>query len=126
MTKVFNVTADCKPEQHYMVHIEGRLEQIKKLVDGGNCFSLAFANSFLRLFESLIGKLTSYPELNEMLHSLLFTGRNIPYKPDEVSIDNAAMFGFIKKQHGVVAIANRIFETRLYNLYISSAEMQRK
>jgi hypothetical protein len=78
------------------------------------------------LFESLVGKLTSYPELNEMLQALLFTGRNIPYNPDEASIDNATMFGFIKNQHGVVAIANRIFETRLYNLYLSSAEMQRK
>jgi len=34
------------------------------------------------------------------------------------------MFGFIKKQNGVVAIANRIFETRLYNLYLSTSEMQ--
>lgn len=27
------------------------------------------------------------------------------------------MYGFIKNQHGVVEVANRIFETRLYNLY---------
>ncbi|WP_310602437.1 AAA-like domain-containing protein [Anaerosporobacter sp.] len=76
------------------------------------------------LFESLIGKLTSYPELNSMLRSLLFTGKSIVYNSDEPAIDTATMFGFIKNQHGIVAIANRIFETRLYNLYLSTAEMQ--
>lgn len=76
------------------------------------------------LFESLIGKLTNYPELNGMLETLLFTGKNIVYNVDNIAIDNATMFGFIKNQHGVVAIANRIFETRLYNFYLSTSEMQ--
>ena len=76
------------------------------------------------LFESLIGKLDSYPELNAMLESLLFTGKSIVYNADNLAIDNATMFGFIKNQHGAVAIANRIFEMRLYNLYLSSSEMQ--
>ena len=76
------------------------------------------------LFESLTGKLQDYPELNTMLRSLLFAGRSIAYNADEPAIDMASMFGFIKNQHGTVAIANRIFEMRLYNLYLSSAEMQ--
>ncbi|MDD3340487.1 MAG: AAA-like domain-containing protein, partial [Lachnospiraceae bacterium] len=76
------------------------------------------------LFESLMGKLISYPQLNRMLCSLLFTGKSIVYNPDEPAIDNATMFGFIKNEHGVVAIANRIFETRLYNFYLSTSQMQ--
>ncbi len=28
MGKVFNTTADCKPQLHYMVDIGGRLEEI--------------------------------------------------------------------------------------------------
>ena len=76
------------------------------------------------LFDSLLNKLTDYPELNTMLNSLLFTGKSIVYNLDNTAIDIAAMFGFIKKQNGVVAIANRIFETRLYNLYLSTSEMQ--
>lgn len=76
------------------------------------------------LFESLIGKLTNYPELNAMLKSLLFTGKSIVYNADNMAIDNATMFGFIKNQNGTVAIANRIFEMRLYNLYLSDSEMQ--
>lgn len=76
------------------------------------------------LFDSLTGKLAEYPELDKMLQSLLFTGRDIVYNPDEPSIDMAAMFGLIKRQDGNVVIANRIFETRLYNRYLSASEMQ--
>ena len=76
------------------------------------------------LFESMIGKLISYPELNSMLESLLFTGKSIVYNADNIAIDNATMFGFIKNQNGSVAIANRIFEMRLYNFYLSSSKMQ--
>lgn len=76
------------------------------------------------LFDSLNNKLTVYPELNTMLNSLLFTGKSIAYNLDNTAIDIAMMFGFIKNQNGVVAIANRIFETRLYNLYLSTSEMR--
>lgn len=34
------------------------------------------------------------------------------------------MLGFLKEQEGVAVIANRIFEMRLYNLYLSAAQMQ--
>ncbi len=78
------------------------------------------------LFKSLMGKLTSYPELNTMLRNLLFTGKSIPYNSDEQAIDTATMFGFIQNQNGFVVIANRIFETRLYNFYLSSADMQQQ
>lgn len=33
MKKVFNVTADCKPDLHYMVNLDERLAEIKQLVD---------------------------------------------------------------------------------------------
>ena len=35
MGKVFNVSADCKPKQHYMVNIDERLAQIKDMVECG-------------------------------------------------------------------------------------------
>lgn len=76
------------------------------------------------LFESLIGKLTGYPALNAMLRALLFTGRSIVYNADDPSVDAASMFGFIRNKDGTVVISNRIFETRLYNYYLSLAEMQ--
>lgn len=78
------------------------------------------------LFKSLINKLKDYPELNQTIQTILFTGKSIAYNADETSIDIATMFGFVKNQNGKVVIANRIFETRLYNYYLSSVEMQSK
>ncbi len=78
------------------------------------------------LFESLIGKLTNYEELNTMIENLLFAGKNIVYNADNIEIDIATIFGFIKNNNGIAIIANRIFETRLYNFYLSSANMQKQ
>ena len=50
------------------------------------------------LFESLREKLESYPELNSMLYSLLFTGKAIVYNYYETSINIATMFGFVKNE----------------------------
>ena len=74
------------------------------------------------LFGSMIGKLADYSELNTMLSSLLFAGEHTVYNPDNLAISDATMFGFVKNRQGNVAIANRIFEARLYNYYLSTAE----
>lgn len=76
------------------------------------------------LFESLSDKLFTYPTLNNMLQSLLFTGKAITYNYYEMAINIASMFGFVKNQNGILVIANRIFETWLYNFYLSTDEMQ--
>ena len=77
------------------------------------------------LFESLSEKLMSYPELNDMLNSLLFAGKVIVYNYYEPCINIATMFGFVKDQNGILVISNRIFEIWLYNLYLSTAEIQK-
>ena len=76
------------------------------------------------LFESLTGKLNDYPELKRIVYRILFEGQSISYNPDDFAIGIARMFGFIKVEHGVVKIANRIFETRLYNMFLLSVEDQ--
>lgn len=91
----------------------GFLEAVKMLLGEKNT-----------LFESLIGKLNTYPELKSLLHSMLFQGQNILYNPDSEAIDIAIMFGFVKEESGMVVIANRIFETRLYNLFLTMPEVQ--
>lgn len=78
------------------------------------------------LFESLSEKLVSYPELNDMLKSLLFTGKPIVFNYYEPSIGVASMFGFVKNKNGMLVVAKRIFETWLYNFYLSAADMQKK
>lgn len=76
------------------------------------------------LFESLIGKLNEYPGVKNLIYRLLFRGENIGYNPDDSGIDMAEMFGFIKVRNGNVYIANRIFETRLYNMFLMSTDEQ--
>ncbi len=76
------------------------------------------------LFESLMGKVDSSPELERMLYSLLFVGKDVPYNVDHQAITVASMFGFVKNIEGNVAIANRIFEMRLYNRFLSVEELR--
>ena len=78
------------------------------------------------LFESFSEKLINFPELDSMLRSLLFSGNTITYHFYEPSINMATLFGFVKGQNGILLVANRIFETWLYNRYLSMAEMQKE
>ena len=76
------------------------------------------------LFESLIGKLNDYPGVKNLVYRLLFRGQSIGYNPDDLGITMAKMFGFIKVENGNVYIANRIFETRLYNMFLLQNDEQ--
>lgn len=71
------------------------------------------------LFESLIGKLEDNASLRKLMYGILFKGQKIPYNPDNATIDDAFMYGFVKNEHGLIAVANRIFEVRIYNWFIS-------
>lgn len=71
------------------------------------------------LYQSLIRKLKLHPELRTVLYELLFTGKPIPYAATNDYMKDAVMFGFIKNDHDIATISNRIFETVLYNYFIS-------
>ena len=75
------------------------------------------------LFESMMGKLADYPDLDKMLGELLFAGKAITYNPTSQAIQLALMFGFIKNEEGKVVPANRIFDTLLYNHFLSVDEL---
>lgn len=61
--------------------------------------------------------------LQKMLCDILFGGQRIVYNPDDPTIDIAMLFGFIKNEEGTVVVANRIFETRLYNYFLTTNEV---
>ena len=71
------------------------------------------------LFDDMVKKLDDDKELYHMLYVTLFSGKSIPYNPDNHAISMGVMLGFIKDSNGMVTVANRIFETRLYNLFLS-------
>ncbi len=71
------------------------------------------------LFDDMRKKLDEYPKLSEMIYVLLFNGKSIAYSPDYLAIDVGIQFGFIKCRDNQVTVANRIFEMRLYNYYLT-------
>lgn len=76
------------------------------------------------LFESLINKVESYPELEKPLRDLLFKGKEIVYVVGVRSIEMALMRGLVKRSNHIILPANRIFETLLYDLLLASPAMQ--
>lgn len=75
------------------------------------------------LFESMRGHIRDNPEMKRMLYAILFQGEPISYNADNEVIDLAYMFGYIVEKDSCVQIANRIFETRLYNYFLSEEEL---
>ena len=76
------------------------------------------------LFESLMGKVHDYPELNHILQRILFSGERVTYNAYDISISEAEMYGFVQNDNGIVKVANRIFEVLLYNWYLNTEEMK--
>ena len=93
--------------------IQGILESVRILLTEKNT-----------LFESLMGKVQDMPDLGKTLYNILFGGQKLVYNPDDPMIDLATMFGFIRNENGTVTVANRIFETRLYNYFLTTSEAQ--
>lgn len=76
------------------------------------------------LFESLINKIEDYPDIKDNLYRILIKGEKVPYSPDNESVKNLMRYGFVKAENNELVISNRIFETRLYNLLLTSEEMK--
>ena len=76
------------------------------------------------LFQSLTGKLENYPELKASLRKILIEGERLPFNPLQEDIAQLYMYGFIRNENGAVRIDNRIFETLLYNYFLSDDELK--
>ena len=79
--------------------------------------------SRISLFDSMIKHISEYPDMKQMLYAILFCGEQVMYNQDNHTIELAHMFGYIREDDVNVQIANRIFETRLYNYYLSEEEL---
>ena len=71
------------------------------------------------LFESLINKLEDDTTLCKLLYSMLFQGRKFLFNAYDSAIHSAMMYGFVRNDNGIMIIANRIFETVIYDWFIS-------
>lgn len=59
-----------------------------------------------------------------MIQEILYQGKRIPFSPDMKAISIGLMFGFLEEKDNQVMVANRIFEMRLLNLFISEEAVE--
>lgn len=71
------------------------------------------------LFDDMVKKLTEYPKLREMIQNILFVGSSYPFNKENMLVNLGVTFGFLKEENGTVAIANRIFETKMYDWFLA-------
>lgn len=76
------------------------------------------------LFQSLTKNLDYYPELKTSIRSILMEGTKLTYNAQQDAIVQMQMYGLIRNDHNTVRVANRIFETMLYNLFLSDEELK--
>lgn len=87
---------------------QGVAEAVKELLRESNA-----------LFDDLVKKLSDFPKLKNMLYRMLFEGKRYAFYSYDYAAAVGKMFGFVKENEGNLAVANRIFETMLYNLFIA-------
>lgn len=98
------------PDQAAAWTREGILESIKLLIKGPNT-----------LYDDMIKHVMEYSELYDMLNHILFEGQEYPYYEYDEPVSIGKMFGFITNRDGLVAVANRVFETQLYHYFLSES-----
>ena len=76
------------------------------------------------LFQTITKNLNLHPALKDAIRSILMEGTKLTYNSDQDDIVKMEMYGLIRNDHNCVRVANRIFETRLYNLFLSDAELR--
>lgn len=69
------------------------------------------------LFDDMNKNLDRYPELDKMMSDMLLQGVSYPYTISDNTTQLGVQFGYFKNSDGTLVIANRIFETYLYDMY---------
>lgn len=80
---------------------------------------MALLKENLPLFESMAKQIDTYTDLRNIIEDIIYRGKRIPFSPEEKSVNLGVMFGFLKEENGHVAVANRIFEMCLMNLFMA-------
>lgn len=71
------------------------------------------------LFDDMFKNLENYKELYDFFYDLLFVGTEKTFNIDNPIINLGYIFGFLINENGKARVANRIFEIRMYNYFIS-------
>lgn len=76
------------------------------------------------LFDSMIRQLDIYKELRGLIEEILYQGKRVPFNPDTKAVNMGLMFGFLKEKDGQIVMANRIFEMRMLNMFITEESLK--
>ena len=76
------------------------------------------------LFQSLTKNLDNLPELKKAIRSILMEGTRLTWNGQQDAFIQMQMYGLIRNDHNTVRISNRIFETMLYNRFLSDEELK--
>lgn len=71
------------------------------------------------LFGHMAKQLDTYKDLHHMIEDIIYRGKQITYSPEQKLISLGVMFGFFREENGHVAIANRMFEMCMLNLFMA-------
>ena len=92
--------------------------------DGVNAALRLLLSENNTLFQTLTKNLNNFPRLKKVIRSMLMEGTRLAYNIQQDSIAQMEMYGLIKNDHNTVRIANTVFETLLYNLFLSDIELE--
>lgn len=71
------------------------------------------------LFDDMLKQLEEYPDLKKVIQGILFDGNIYSMNKNSIWIQLGVSFGFLTDKNGTVAVANRIFETVIYDWMLS-------
>lgn len=115
----FLVSKMCKIMDEQLPHVQGAPKCDPWTPSGVSEAVKILLKESNTLFDDMIKKLEDYPELKKMLRDILFNGKSYPFNLYNHAINIGKMFGFLVEKNGTVSVSNRIFETHLYNLFLS-------
>ena len=78
------------------------------------------------LFDDLMKKLFQFPALMEIFRAILYRGKEIAYNYAYQEMALAVRFGFVREAEGPLKIHTRIFETYLYNYFVTESDVNGK
>ena len=76
------------------------------------------------LFRTLIKNLNNYPGMKAAIRSILMEGAMISYHAQQDEITQLQMCGLIRNDGNIIRVENRIFETMLYNYFLTEEEIK--
>jgi len=76
------------------------------------------------LFDDMFKNIRNYTDLRDFLYDLLFVGKSKSFNIYNELINLGHNFGFFKNANGKTHISNKIFETCIYNYFVSLNELK--